>query len=409
MQITKNKFTEVIISLYLIIIMASSSTGTLAVQGVRLITVAVLILFILSKKKGKVKIDKYTKLTIAFLIYNVIMCEFAFSRQYAVTYTATLGYVIVIDILANQYLTDKRNSIKALMLAEIIGSIVKALLDFGRLGIGYYLTHRSSAVGSANTIGFYSAVAVVFSWWQFKKSKTNNRYWFVLTGILSTAFVILSASRKALLYIALPIGVYLLLKSKNPLVILRNLAVVIIVACLGYLAIMNVGFLYNSIGHRIEAMLIGLSGGNGDGSTETRLYLIDFGLRYFKRKPLWGYGMSNFKALMSVYAPYRTTLYAHNNYIELLVDCGLVGTIMYYLLYVEIIKNTIARLKERNMLDIIFLGLLMSFIIAEFGLVTYNDPVQQFILLLMYINSLPAREKKYIYEENNMQGKISAC
>lgn len=93
MQITKNKFTEVIISLYLIIIMASSSTGTLAVQGVRLITVAVLLLFILSKKKGKVKIDKYTKLTIAFLIYNVVMCAFAFSRQYAITYTATLGYV----------------------------------------------------------------------------------------------------------------------------------------------------------------------------------------------------------------------------------------------------------------------------------------------------------------------------
>lgn len=93
------------------------------------------------------------------------------------------------------------------------------------------------------------------------------------------------------------------------------------------------------IGFRLEGMFNGFFGNEEemDGSTYTRIQLVDFGKEIFAQRPWLGYGVCNFRAVYLSYFPGRHALYAHNNYIELLVDLGIVGLVLYYIFYIYLI------------------------------------------------------------------------
>ena len=78
-----------------------------------------------------------------------------------------------------------------------------------------------------------------------------------------------------------------------------------------------------------------------------RNFLIEYGFNGFISKPLFGYGFMNFSEY--VYKLYGIEIgYAHNNYIELLFDLGIIGTTIYYLPYFMIIKKGFYNYKNHN-------------------------------------------------------------
>ena len=404
-KISLKLLTELSIYAYIIISLVSS-VGSTDVKIIRVITVVMILLNIVVDKK--IFKSSYCVWAIVFLLYNVIGIYNAFSKEYAINYTFSLGYVIIINILICQYLY-KENIIEIGLKAFIIGSFLKAAVVFGRYGFWVFISARSIENVSANGIGLYCAVScllcVVF--WMKKKEQNNvddkkiSIYPFL--AIIFIVFCILTASRKALIFLAVPMIIFFILKSKNPLKIFLNITTIIIVLVCSYIALIKVDFLYNLVGNRVESMVNGLlENGDTDASTRTRLNLVERGMEWFGKKPWFGYGMSNFKALNEYYR--GSDYYAHNNYVELLVDCGIIGTIIYYWIYLKILCMAWKNRYITPVFNPIILGIMISFIIGEYGLVTYNMPMYQLILLFFFVYLKRQTENKR-KEENRLNEK----
>ncbi len=89
---------------------------------------------------------------------------------------------------------------------------------------------------------------------------------------------------------------------------------------IGGAALLFIEPLRRMIGQRLLNMVLELLGGNTDGSTSVRMGMLKCGLSMFSQKPIFGWGLGAFTDL----GGFET--YSHNNYVELLVAVGLVGT-----------------------------------------------------------------------------------
>ena len=136
-----------------------------------------------------------------------------------------------------------------------------------------------------------------------------------------------------------------------------------------YYALLNISFLYNTIGFRIEQYMMGIQGYQFlNVSDRTRVNLIKLGWEWFKGRPWIGYGMSTFSTLYVQNGGYRA-LYAHNNYIELLVGTGIVGFTIYYLGYIKCIRG-IFKTQDSDIKGF-SIALIGSIMIIEYSLVSY--------------------------------------
>ncbi len=97
---------------------------------------------------------------------------------------------------------------------------------------------------------------------------------------------------------------------------------------------------------------------------------------------MWfGYGIDNYRfVLYSYHSNWSLAYYAHNNYVELLVDVGLIGTIVYYFNYVCMLVSSAENVRKITKQELLFIGILVAIMISEYGLVTYYDKYIQVIL-----------------------------
>jgi putative inorganic carbon (HCO3(-)) transporter len=64
-----------------------------------------------------------------------------------------------------------------------------------------------------------------------------------------------------------------------------------------------------------------------EGSNVGRMKMWESGLRAFREYPGFGVGLGNFPAYMEPSADYRTPIYAHNLYIDIAAELGIVGLV----------------------------------------------------------------------------------
>ena len=107
----------------------------------------------------------------------------------------------------------------------------------------------------------------------------------------------------------------------------RRVVIAIIGTLITYLLITNIPFLYNLVGYRLEDLIESLMGRNlSMGEDSRRIELLETAIDTWLTNPLIGVGLANF----SIVNFGISGAYAHNNYLELLADVGLIGTAIYY-------------------------------------------------------------------------------
>ena len=208
--------------------------------------------------------------------------------------------------------------------------------------------------------------------------------------VANVVFAVLTASRKVYIFIGIFFVIALIMKTKNPVKVFRNFIVLCILAIAGYYSLMRVDFLYELVGERFETMLDGFSGENTDASTGFRLQLIQWGLEWFKNRPILGYGNNCYAYLLgSTYNTWAGSegVYAHNNYIELMVDLGVFGLLIYYSFYICSVFHAL-RAHKYNPLAIYSIAIFVSMVVTEYGQITYNKGFMQIVLLLAWSMSL---------------------
>ena len=235
---------------------------------------------------------------------------------------------------------------------------------------------------NANEIGMMMSFSVVVLIEYLHGAKGYLKKILVFVAIAFLVVVaLITGSRKAVIIILLGSSIYLLLTSQGKKIRTALLALLIFIGM--YYVIMEVEFFYAIVGWRIEAFIQGVFGtGDMDSSGELRERLIEIAWDSFKEKPILGVGLDCFRLVSGdILGRYY---YAHNNYLELLADIGIIGFISYYSGYLYLIKHIWKGAKQdrtRNLL----LALMGCVLISEYACVTYSTFLFGLFIMIMFM------------------------
>lgn len=326
----------------------------------------------------KIYLDGFFRIYLLFFLWSCLTKFWAVSDIYYSLGINTMSLTLIILFIFSNLIKSKEDiyhTIWAIAWAGV-GMVLFYGFYFGFRTMIYIRLNNNITTVNANTYGlcaFFSAIGFLYMYMTNQKRLINLILMLSMLGIS-----ILSGSRKVLiLFLIIILGTYLFTELKKSFHRFLNITIMIFVF---YLLIQNNQFLYNTIGLRILETVNYLSedGVASNTSTGIRSSMIELGMRLFRLKPWLGYGV------MGSYI-YNGNTYFHNNFVELLVNTGIVGTVIYYSGFFILLKHNIkAYLYSFNFETLFFLLLLISIIFMDYSLVSYNERIVLVWLILMF-------------------------
>lgn len=299
--------------------------------------------------------------------------------------SSTLRGMIILMIafyVFSNICSDARN-IQSVLYCYITSTLINSvylysIMDFSavndeiRIGLGLELWN-ANAIGMLGAISFWIASFLL----SFYKNSDIKKVFLSLCAVDFLVLTFLSGSRTALIFFGCTPLLYLVLTGGKKK--LLRIAEVLLIVLLVYFLLINIPFLYNVIGYRIEGALdLYLHGDSAEGSAAFRLLFIQNGFKWFKEKPIFGHGTASYAFYNNLYL--SIDAYSHNNFVELLVNHGLIGFVIYYYIYAVLIYRLGKQKKSKQ--QTLILSLLIMRLISHYGSVAYYSYDEMFILLL---------------------------
>lgn len=272
-------------------------------------------------------------------------------------------------------------------------------------GIDYFITVLNSSARiandalNANTVGLLGANAIVMTMYYILYDKPR---WYHVIALPTLGILAATGSRKALVFVVAGIVLLFIFKcfrSSNIINSLLKLMGSILALGLVFLAVLQLP-IFNEVLERMESMVQAFTGSGGDSSTLIRMALVDIGWDLFDTSPFIGVGVNN----PSVYTYFlygRENYYLHNNYIELLAGTGIIGLAAYYSMYVYLVFNMIKYHDFHNNEYVMVLILLLSQLVMDMGMVSYESKSTYFYMMLFYIEVQLLKRRKGVLNESS--------
>lgn len=286
--------------------------------------------------RGKMKLSTHNVWYIGFVFICAVSCVYAPKQNDALRETIDLIKVLVFCVMVTNVLNTQQRIETALMTFSVSATMLFIYLAItGQIDTGERL--GSELTGNANTFALLFMIGAIFAvYFIFFGKNQKTRLFFGVTFLVHLLALAMAGGRKFFLIpIVLCAGMYVMHKDK---IGRRNLAAnsfkMVVVLSIVWWAIFNIDFLYDNIGYRMEGLVnLFLDEGDADFSSLARKSMMETGLKLWLQSPIWGHGIDSFKYI-SVF-----DCYAHNNYVELLCDIGIVGTIYYYAFFVYLLAK----------------------------------------------------------------------
>lgn len=291
-------------------------------------------------------------------------------RFYLVSFFVFLVLSLLIRTMADFYLVIK--VIKAALFTCFVDMLIN--LNFGLLFAERLGLNNINSNWNSNTLGGCLAGYIIFSILLIKHKRIRKAFIVpqIVIDLVFAFFTFLTGSRKSIIMLVLFLVLLQILESKKKF--WARLFFSGFVVLVGAIAIMNVPVLYNMLGYRFVGVV---SGTSVEGSYIGRSRMIKLGLEWFVRSPIVGYGVEAFRAM----SPWNT--YAHTNYVELLVDLGAVGVLIYYSWIAFFLLKRKYVLNSKTSSYII--SSVVVFALLDFMQVSYNDLLMIFFLFSGFV------------------------
>lgn len=341
---------------------------------------------IANKFKIHCKINLFKIWGISFLGISCISIVYALNRSISFDNIKSLIILFMILFLVDDEIESQKDIeiYMKLFLLSLFIMIIYVLLKVD-LKSFQLAQHGEATTGlwNGNDVGMKCALFIIIMLYFIgNNTKRIQRLFLLISIALASVLVYYTASRKAILMVALGISLFYYLK--HPTKKIRNLLVIMVGIYISYMLLMNVDALYNAIGWRIEGALALLQkGGKADSSALLRARYIQVGVNAWKKSPIIGYGINNYRVINLIETGHFT--YSHNNFVEILVGVGGIGFLIYYSYYIKVLFEYIKRyLKHQTdkILNIIGICFLLMFLM-QFGVVSYSSIEQMLIILFM--------------------------
>lgn len=335
-----------------------------------------------------------------YLIWYILFCFFAcLTMLWALDETkvlnvfASVPIILFTAVVLGEYIITAERWNKALNFLIVAGVVtsVRCLLYTDLFSLLSYYNRNMfakellSAGLSYNEFTTPMAlICIIAVYLVYKKSK--KRY-AIAYGVI-TLTLIISGSRKAIVVAILGLIFVSLLYKRNGSTLKKILIITGVVVAV-YMSLMYIPVLYNAVGDIMQQMFDSLL---GDNSSVTDPSLI--GRAFFRKKaweiffdhPILGVGINNFSTVMEQ-INYSQTLYAHNNFLELLADGGIIGFCMYYWIYIkELLSSTLSYMhKSHTSPAVLVMSIFICLLIMEYGQITYYKISAQLIIAAIVI------------------------
>ena len=192
----------------------------------------------------------------------------------------------------------------------------------------------------------------------------------VIVLIMQVAIILFTGCRRAVIAVFVLYIIYSLRFGNKTNRLWKLMISMAIVILLVYLMI-EIDFLYEVVGFRIlkllnDVGLVQLAGGVDatDYSAEVRREFIPIAVSLFKDNPILGNGYAYFimhNGLNTSVQGYST----HNNYLEILVNYGIVGFVLYYSIILSITRKLIKYRKRDDMVRLLCVFMIIHLILIE--------------------------------------------
>lgn len=364
----KASFSDVLlIVLFVIVIIAPNATTFSRICKVAFGVAG--LLFTLTRRR--VYWFYYITWIVAVCILACISVSWALSKQYALDGAQTIVLNSVCQFLFIQIAMSnsrwKTVAFRCCALFPII-RFLSLILTFGFSIFGGLRVLGQEA--DYNAIGFFGALGVSFCLMLVKDEPKFASFW-KLVAFFDLMVCVLSMSRKAILYLAIPIIVGYLLTGGNVAVKLKRFIVLIGIVVAGWMAIMHIPFFYKFVGSGLESILNFMNSSGSDSSAVGRSIRITYGLQWFSERPFWGYGARNFNYMFAPLWKSSAMVIADNNYIDVLVSFGIVGLCIYYFMHVTTLLKAWKKRKSLSENAVILVGILIALIACDYGVSSY--------------------------------------
>lgn len=348
----------------------------------------------------RVNFSKYIIWAVCILGFSLVSAMWSIDAGHTVQNCKNLLITLLICSMSTVMVEEERDYRmlwNAVLLAFIINSVY-VLYAIGISHVGEFrigADYEALSKWNANGIGAYSGFGCIMLIYMIQNT-TKIRYKVLYTGIaVFMLFITLNTgSRKALIAMIGIYGLYMMIKDRGTRW-LRNMMILISIMFVFFVTIMTNEHLYQLIGARIIRMIQELGGtGTTERSMGERMKMIQDGIEYFKVRPWFGYGLACY-AMMSIFETY-----SHCNYIELLVGIGLIGALLYYLIYVYAIKISWKHVfKKRDSRESFLFALVVILLINHMAIVSYYDITYNlmFILFLTYSELLNNKNRQLVW------------
>lgn len=326
-----------------------------------------------------------------FIVYGLISNAWCIDRHLTTYMAEWLSLYFVIYFCLSNYLllTDNINKfVKQITYAGFLVSVfcvlayrgpgfVNALLSGERIG------RRLFGINS-NTLGLTCATVFVIS---ISLYYSERHLKWILMGIIPAIITLGSGSRKAFSVLlggtVILFLYYSIIEGSYKVIAIIKFVIKISIVLFGlYLIISLPAFV--SIHDRVDGLIsayfdesedetLSDIGEDSKVSDEFRQKMVDLGIEQFKETPVFGVGLNNAQIINKRKLHFNA--YLHNNYIEILVNGGIIGFLLYYSFFCTLILKHICILRMNNdPLAFLSLTLLFLRLLTEWGSVQYFSP-----------------------------------
>lgn len=344
----------------------------------------------LMQEHGRLYLEKkYTTWILLFVLMCAGSILWASSKQLVITLMVGMIINLAILFILRSTIHSREDVLRImfiLLMAISVNGIYLLIVNRNALNsLNTNILTTANRLGyesgwNANSIGMLMSIGFVVYFYLFQaETKISLKFIYGIAFILSAFIALVSGSRKAFITVLAGAIAYLLFDAKGKRI--RTVFIIAAVILFLYYLVREIPYFYSIIGWRLDGALAQITGnGTVDHSAMIRGRFVEAGLKVFKSHPVVGVGIDCFRQYNANITGYEW--YAHNNYVEILADLGIVGFVIYHYAYFDLFKLFIRRYKEDKFTKLLF-SIFVCVLLNAYGAVIYSDFLFQTILMIM--------------------------
>lgn len=370
-------------------------------SSLSLLLITGLVAIITAMKYGtkKLRVTSYQFDVLVFAAYFFLSALWSINPSDAIERGITVIELCLCMSVFMWAFSNIQNSFLYLLKAVMCGGFIVTIYTFYFVGINDIMymvaagNRMDSSFDNVNAIGLICAISLILSVFFLYKKKS---WLIIILDILTIILLSACGSRKAMLVTILGcFAIYLFHRqslNKVAFIFKMILSLTLLYVIVHLLSEMTI---FAGITGRMEG-LIALVTGNGevDHSAQVRQDMVNLGISIFKENPILGIGMGSAHIYTLKYIGHDC--YLHNNYAEILADGGIIGTIMYYRIHVNIIKKLRNSSRMTTQEGILILILMFCLLVSDLSMVSFYSKLYYFFFMAFYIYINKKNEEKNI-------------